>query len=178
MDSNERYQYTPNGRQFHTAVWTGSEMIVWGGQSFYNGSNHYLNTGGRYDPDTDAWTATSATNVPHGRSFHSAVWTGSEMIVWGGYTEGMFIYFNTGARYCAQGGPTPTPTPTPTATPMPTATPTTTPSQSTTATATSTPSATPRVTPHTAASPYAGAAPNSWIRAIESRVWLLNEALS
>jgi hypothetical protein len=50
---------------------------------------------------------------PKGRSFHTAVWAGSEMIVWGGYTEGMYIYFNTGARYCAQSGPTPTPTPGP-----------------------------------------------------------------
>src|SRR5438477_1963247 len=39
----------PLGRYWHTAVWTGSEMIVWGGN--HNGS--YLNTGGRYDPSTD-----------------------------------------------------------------------------------------------------------------------------
>ncbi len=32
----------------------------------------------------DTWTATSTTNAPTGRSGHTAVWTGSEMIVWGG----------------------------------------------------------------------------------------------
>jgi hypothetical protein len=32
----------------------------------------------------DTWTATSTTNAPFGRDYHSAVWTGSEMIVWGG----------------------------------------------------------------------------------------------
>ena len=44
-----------------------------------------LNTGGRYNPSTDSWTATSTTNAPSARDDHTAVWTGSEMIVWGGY---------------------------------------------------------------------------------------------
>src|SRR5207247_6100434 len=58
---------------------------------------------------TDSWTATSTTNAPAGRFAHTAVWTGSEMIVWGGYNGG---FLNTGGRYCAQSGaPTPTPTP-------------------------------------------------------------------
>jgi N-acetylneuraminic acid mutarotase len=69
----------PVGRDGHTAVWTGSEMIVWGG---FDGD--YLNTGGRYNPSTDSWTATSTVNAPSARELHTAVWTGSEMIVWGG----------------------------------------------------------------------------------------------
>ena len=32
----------------------------------------------------DTWAATSTSNAPDGRSAHTAVWTGSEMIVWGG----------------------------------------------------------------------------------------------
>ena len=47
-------------------------------------SNSYLNTGGRYNPSTDTWIATSTINAPDGRTGHTAVWTGSEMIVWGG----------------------------------------------------------------------------------------------
>src|SRR6266487_1848847 len=82
----------PGARWNHTAVWTGSEMIVWGG---YNGSS--LNTGGRYNPSTDSWIATSTTNAPGGRRSHTAVWTGDEMIVWGGTNE--TNYFNTGGRY-------------------------------------------------------------------------------
>src|SRR5438552_3162268 len=82
----------PAGRYLHTAVWTGSEMIVWGG---FNGSS-FFNTGGRYNPGTDSWTATSTTSAPVARYFHTAVWTGSEMIVWGG-TDGTFL--NTGGRY-------------------------------------------------------------------------------
>jgi N-acetylneuraminic acid mutarotase len=84
----------PDGRYAHTAVWTGTEMIVWGGFSFVLGS---LNTGGRYDPGTDSWTATSTINAPDGRLVHTAVWTGSEMIVWGGSDN--ISSFDTGGRY-------------------------------------------------------------------------------
>jgi N-acetylneuraminic acid mutarotase len=82
----------PSPRFVHTAVWTGTEMIVWGG---WDGTN-YFNTGGRYNPSTDSWTATSTTNAPAARSA-TAVWTGSEMIVWGGVTSSG--YLNVGGRY-------------------------------------------------------------------------------
>jgi N-acetylneuraminic acid mutarotase len=82
----------PDARDYHTAVWTGSEMIIWGG---WNGPG--LNTGGRYDPTTDSWTATSTASAPTARLIHTAVWTGSEMIVWGGFDN--TGYTNTGARY-------------------------------------------------------------------------------
>src|SRR5262249_21005985 len=94
----------PSAREFHTAVWTGSEMIVWGGFS-----GPVFNTGGKYNPRTNRWTATSTTNAPSARDLHTAVWTGSEMIVWGG--EDRMNVLNTGGRYCAQSGATPTPTP-------------------------------------------------------------------
>jgi N-acetylneuraminic acid mutarotase len=87
---------SPDSRENHAAVWTGSEMIVWGGNS-YNSGGQYLNTGGTYDPATDSWTGTSTTNPPVGRVAHTAVWTGSEMIVWGGYDGSSFV--NTGSRY-------------------------------------------------------------------------------
>ena len=32
----------------------------------------------------DTWTPTGITNAPDPRRNHTAVWTGSEMIVWGG----------------------------------------------------------------------------------------------
>jgi N-acetylneuraminic acid mutarotase len=88
----------PIARQNHTAVWTGSEMIVWGGYLF-DGSSHWLNSGGRYNPAVDSWTATSTTNTPAGREYHTAVWTGSEMIVWGGYNDSGGSGLNTGGRY-------------------------------------------------------------------------------
>ena len=75
-------------------MWTGNEMIVWGGFNFSQGGQ--LNTGGRYDPITDSWTATAFG--PSQRSFHTAVWTGNEMIVWGGIFD-FQIFLNTGSRY-------------------------------------------------------------------------------
>src|SRR5205823_14037915 len=71
-------------RASHTAVWTGSEMIVWGGVGIVG---QYFNSGVRYSPGTDTWTATSYTNAPAARTDHTAVWTGSEMIVWRGRGE-------------------------------------------------------------------------------------------
>ena len=106
----------PSARFAHTAIWSGSEMIVWGG-AFYDGSNyHYYNTGGRYNPFTDIWATTSAVNAPSPRDGQVAVWTGSEMIVWGGFffePGGQFQFYDTGGRYCAEVGPTPIPTPIP-----------------------------------------------------------------
>src|SRR5436305_2970932 len=68
-------------------------MIVWGGVD----GGSVLNTGGRYNPGTDSWTATSTTSAPAGRDAHTAVWTGSEMIVWGGFNGSSDL--NTGGRY-------------------------------------------------------------------------------
>ena len=87
-----------------TAVWTGSEMIVWGGISRSGSSDVYNNTGGRYNPTTNTWTATTTTNAPSGRHGHTSVWTGTEMIVWGGGNTWAAIgastgYFNNGGRY-------------------------------------------------------------------------------
>jgi N-acetylneuraminic acid mutarotase len=75
----------PDARYLHTAVWTGTKMIVWGGQG--NCLNGYCDTGGQYDPVTDSWTATSTTNAPEARYYHTAVLTGTQMIVWGGISS-------------------------------------------------------------------------------------------
>jgi N-acetylneuraminic acid mutarotase len=93
----------PAVRYYHTAVWTGSEMIVWGGR------NHFsvcfdLGSGGKYNPVTDSWTPTSSTNAPAAREFHTAIWTGSEMVVWGGHFYACTVPFaetdlNSGAKY-------------------------------------------------------------------------------
>jgi N-acetylneuraminic acid mutarotase len=77
----------PAPREFATAVWTGSEMIVWGGIRFGPSGPVAFNSGGIYDPRTNSWKAMSAFGAPSVRSSHTAVWTGSEMIVWGGETN-------------------------------------------------------------------------------------------
>jgi N-acetylneuraminic acid mutarotase len=90
----------PGARLNHTAVWTGSEMIVWGGCRFSNDLCQVeFNTGGRYDPVSDTWQATSTVNAPAPRQDHTAVWTGTRMIVWGGRDVSAVTAFNTGGRY-------------------------------------------------------------------------------
>jgi N-acetylneuraminic acid mutarotase len=87
-------QDVPLPRSRHTAVWTGTEMIVWGG---FNSLR--MDSGGRYDPVNDTWTQVSITGAPSARSSHSAIWTGSEMIVWGGTGNPPDLALNTGGRY-------------------------------------------------------------------------------
>ena len=59
----------------HTAVWTGEEMIVWGGVG--------MNRGAAFDPVADEWRYIAPSPI-EGRHGHTAVWTGTEMLVWGG----------------------------------------------------------------------------------------------
>lgn len=87
------------GRFDHAAVWTGSQMIIFGGcetsysLSYYGCYSSYGTPkadGGIYDPTTDKWTALPA--VPStfvGRSGAKAIWstTTNEMIVWGGFNQ-------------------------------------------------------------------------------------------
>ncbi len=83
----------PTPRSGHSAVWTGSEMIIWGG---YSNTEDWINSGARYSPATDSWIAmTTGSGTPSGRSSHSAVWTGTRMIVWGGRAPDT----NTGGIY-------------------------------------------------------------------------------
>ena len=74
-------------------------MIVGGGDDFPN----FFRTGGTVTPDTDTWTATSLTHAPGVRDNHTAVWIGSEMIIWGGHSPNNL--WNTGGRYCAYVAP-------------------------------------------------------------------------
>ncbi len=84
----------PSARYRHSAVWTGTEMITWGGGQ---GSGSYrLNTGARYNPATNSWTPVTTAGAPDARFYHAGVWTGSEMIVWGGYNG---TTTSTGGRY-------------------------------------------------------------------------------
>jgi hypothetical protein len=70
-------------------------MVIWGGN---DANSNTLNTGGRYNPTTDSWTATTTTNAPSARYSHTAVWSGSEMIIWGGIDQN-FNFTQTGGRY-------------------------------------------------------------------------------
>jgi hypothetical protein len=69
-------------RFHHTAVWTGQEMIVWGGSD----GHRLRNDGAAYQPRSGRWRKIAGAPLP-ARRYHVAVWTGSEMIVWGGSTR-------------------------------------------------------------------------------------------
>jgi hypothetical protein len=85
---------SPAARYHHTAVWSDSEMIVWGG---YLGAGISAGTGARYNPASDTWTTLSSFGAPSARYAHRAVWTGNSMILWGG--SGNAGYLNTGGIY-------------------------------------------------------------------------------
>ncbi|HKY49018.1 MAG TPA: hypothetical protein VJQ79_13660, partial [Acidimicrobiia bacterium] len=67
-------------------VWTGSEMIVWGGEADEIASTLFSD-GAAYDPAKDTWRLLSHSPLS-GRRYHSAVWTGDEMLIVGGVGEG------------------------------------------------------------------------------------------
>ena len=79
-----------------SAVWTGTELLVWGGKRS-DGWVVSLNTGGRYRPDENVWRPMSTNGAPEARSYHTAVWDGTEMLVWGGLTDD--YRYPPGARY-------------------------------------------------------------------------------
>jgi len=72
----------------HVAVWTGTEMIVWGGLHNVGTSTEPRyeahDEGAVYNRERDRWRSMSITNAPAARQHHSAIWTGTEMFVWGG----------------------------------------------------------------------------------------------
>jgi N-acetylneuraminic acid mutarotase len=83
-------------RDTFSSVWTGEKMLVWGGYSrdgSCNPCNH--EDGAAYDLNTDSWALMSPSPLS-GRGAHRAVWTGQEMVVWGGFNT---TEVNDGARY-------------------------------------------------------------------------------
>ncbi len=66
-----------------TAVWTGREVLFWGGAA---GHDAFFGDGAAYDPATRTWRVLPAAPI-NARSDHETVWTGKEMIVWGGITQ-------------------------------------------------------------------------------------------
>jgi len=91
---------TATPRADHTAIWTGNEMVVWGGADTIG----VTNTGARYNPSTNTWTETETSGAPLARTGHTAVWTGSEILVWGGDLGGILGSTNTGGRYLPTAG--------------------------------------------------------------------------
>lgn len=80
-------------RLAHTAVWTGEEMILWGGT---DGAETFSD-GAVYDPSTGSWSTLPQAPLD-GRVGHAALWTGEVMLVWGGRSATGTL-FADGAAY-------------------------------------------------------------------------------
>lgn len=84
-----------------SAVWTGTELVIWGGVTSADtpGALQPLATGLAYDVSSDEWRtiALAPLDPRHG---HSATWTGSQMVVWGGAVDEVWV-----ADYDGQRGP-------------------------------------------------------------------------
>ena len=85
-------------REFAVQVWTGSELVIWGGDT--DGDS-----GAAYDPDADRWRFIAPAPIP-ARCQGAAAWTGAEVLVWGqacrlspGPSPGRSRYATAGAAY-------------------------------------------------------------------------------
>ncbi|MBI2394313.1 MAG: hypothetical protein HYV09_32375 [Deltaproteobacteria bacterium] len=96
---------TIDGRVDNSTVWTGGEMIVYGGGITEAGPSK--SDGAIFSVYKNAWTTLPANTSPTAaRRAHAAAWTGSDMIIWGG-REGStvrsdgFIYYATAKTWSA-----------------------------------------------------------------------------
>jgi hypothetical protein len=86
------------GRVEAATVWTGKEMLVWGGASA-NGDKAYADGAG-YDPSSGQWRI-----LPPGplspRTGAAYVWSGRQLFIWGGYVwrGGQWQVADDGALY-------------------------------------------------------------------------------
>lgn len=70
----------PSGRSGHSAIWTGTSLLVWGGES----GGTPLGDGAELDPVHNTWTTLPSAGAPTARFGQVTVWTGAEMLVFGG----------------------------------------------------------------------------------------------
>jgi hypothetical protein len=71
----------PLVRHERAAVWTGDELVIWGGNTNNDAVEHA--DGAVYLPAAREWRLLPPAPLS-GRSSPAAVWTGSELIIWGG----------------------------------------------------------------------------------------------
>ena len=89
-------------RHSASAVWTGREMIVWGGAWRAGNASIWLDDGAAYDPAGDRWRRLAGSPLA-ARSEAVIAWTGREVLVWGGQRQsslaGFGDEFSDGALY-------------------------------------------------------------------------------
>ncbi|MBB4930496.1 hypothetical protein F4561_001316 [Lipingzhangella halophila] len=72
-----------DSRQDHSLLWSGTELLVWGG----HGANQHdsFSDGAAYSPETGSWRTMTEVDL-ESRTRHSAVLVEDRMLVWGGFT--------------------------------------------------------------------------------------------
>ncbi len=85
-----------SGRTHPAAVWTGTEMVVWGGAELTELPEHPVADGAAFSPSSGQWRLVAPSPLS-ARSSAAVVWTGTEMVVWGGSNAGEFL--GDGAAY-------------------------------------------------------------------------------
>jgi len=74
------------GRFGHRSVATVNRMLVWGGSSQAAGGGRDVSDGAVYTPATGAWAPMAAAPASlSARDSFAGVWTGAQLLVWGGY---------------------------------------------------------------------------------------------
>jgi tetrahydromethanopterin S-methyltransferase subunit D len=74
----------PAGRGSHVLAWTGSELLVFGGETV----DGQTASGAALELATDLWRALPSTGDPVARSGAIGVWTGTEWLIFGGELNG------------------------------------------------------------------------------------------
>jgi hypothetical protein len=69
-------------------VWTGTELLIWGGSDCGGCGTEPIGAGAAYDPATNQWRKL-ATSPLRATRFPPAVWAGSEMVVSGNFSAGV-----------------------------------------------------------------------------------------
>jgi N-acetylneuraminic acid mutarotase len=72
-----------SGRMDFASVWTGKELLLWGGRTTLGFSPQSPPTGLAYKPTANRWSSLPQAPLA-GRLGPTAVWTGKAMTVWGG----------------------------------------------------------------------------------------------
>ena len=70
----------PSSRYIIPAVWTGTYMVIWGGQDFNVGP---ISNGGRYNPSTNTWSSMATLNGPGADGGTRLFWTGTYVLALG-----------------------------------------------------------------------------------------------
>ena len=107
------HENLPHRHHGYSLIWTGREILLFGGhlEDEYGDGQEYFDSVSRYDPVADRWTETpvdwqaaDSTWGPPPRDGHAAVWTGTEMIIWGGSREYWYVEDLPGGRFNPETG--------------------------------------------------------------------------